>query len=700
MAAPYTLLIEKDGTNKFWHTHNGITAGRFAIEGDFTFTIDGNKCKVVEKDGASRFVYLAENISIKDNTDAGVLETGFSPVSLRNRLRELGYPKEDSIEVLGLTTDELDAIHNAASPSASNPFATMDDVGSGGSSGLSFHANAAAFPATGNTTTLYIDKANERIYRWNGTGYVAQDWQNQSDVLLKGNRPMKLVDLDAGDYTFVAGDERKVIYFYGTSNTSVIKFPNQVDASTPFKEGDELICINGNDPTEYSQQDFNISNISSNGDYTNFQFLSIAHIRLIEAGSYGWFFSYENSRQIDALKLDGSNANTNVDLGSFNLTAQALTSLNRIDGSGYYLINTGSGQVGLYATATDELIAVLDTNGDKIYKYGNGHLTYNETTNELKWDGNVIATLADIPSLSGYATESYANSVSATAENNAKTYADGLVAGLLDLRGNHNASGNTYPSSGGSGAAGAILKGDFWYISVAGTLGGVAVNIGDSIYALVNSPGTTSSNWAVLDANVGYVPEDTANKSTSVTTDQASNTKFPSVKSVFDWATNLFATKVMGAYKFRVNNTNASANATEVAFKDLGKQTYTETMVFTGGSGPSGSASLSYSAFEINNFVFLNITGIWGTAGSGNVQVVIPLPSGLPSPVKPDGLTANSDALYICTGKMSTASTTVLQAATEAVLRTNSGGTGFEIVIVQAAIAAKVVKVSLIYPKS
>lgn len=36
--------------------------------------------------------------------------------------------------------------------------------------------------------------------------------------------------------------------------------------------------------------------------------------------------------------------------------------------------------------------------------------------------------------------------------------------------------------------------------------------------------------------------EDSANKSTSVTTDQASNTKYPSVKSVFDWASGLFGT--------------------------------------------------------------------------------------------------------------------------------------------------------------
>ena len=51
-----------------------------------------------------------------------------------------------------------------------------------------------------------------------------------------------------------------------------------------------------------------------------------------------------------------------------------------------------------------------------------------------------------------------------------KDYADGLVVGLLDDRGNYDASTNLFPSSGGSGTAGAVMKGDFWYISVTGTL--------------------------------------------------------------------------------------------------------------------------------------------------------------------------------------------------------------------------------------
>lgn len=134
----------------------------------------------------------------------------------------------------------------------------------------------------------------------------------------------------------------------------------------------------------------------------------------------------------------------------------------------------------------------------------------------------------------------------AAAESAANAYTDSeisaAVVGLLDDRGNYDASSNLFPSTGGSGTAGAILKGDLWTISVAGTLGGVAVTIGDVVRALVDTPAQTAANWVVTENNIGYVPENASNKSTSVTTDQASNIKFPSVKSVFDWATGLFQT--------------------------------------------------------------------------------------------------------------------------------------------------------------
>ncbi len=79
--------------------------------------------------------------------------------------------------------------------------------------------------------------------------------------------------------------------------------------------------------------------------------------------------------------------------------------------------------------------------------------------------------------------------------------------GLWDDRGTFDASGGSYPSTGGSGTAGAILKGDIWTISVAGTLPtGQVVEPGDTVRALVDTPGNTQANWAIAQGNLGYTP--------------------------------------------------------------------------------------------------------------------------------------------------------------------------------------------------
>lgn len=62
-------------------------------------------------------------------------------------------------------------------------------------------------------------------------------------------------------------------------------------------------------------------------------------------------------------------------------------------------------------------------------------------------------------------------------------------------------------------------------------------NTGDNAVNSLYSGLATSKQDAL-----GFTPENVANKSTSVTTDQASNTKYPSVKSVYDWAVGAFAT--------------------------------------------------------------------------------------------------------------------------------------------------------------
>jgi hypothetical protein len=130
-----------------------------------------------------------------------------------------------------------------------------------------------------------------------------------------------------------------------------------------------------------------------------------------------------------------------------------------------------------------------------------------------------------------------------------KTYADNLVVGLLDDRGNFTPSPTSpgaYPSTGGSGTGGAIMKGDIWFIDANGYLGTTAVNIGASVRALVNSP-SSPAGWDILDANLGFIAENVANKVTTaadVIAFATSTVKYPAVKAIKDYVDNTVSTSV------------------------------------------------------------------------------------------------------------------------------------------------------------
>jgi len=84
-----------------------------------------------------------------------------------------------------------------------------------------------------------------------------------------------------------------------------------------------------------------------------------------------------------------------------------------------------------------------------------------------------------------------------------KEYADSLVTGLLDDRGNFTpdvTSPGGWPTTSGSGVGGAIMKGDIWFCSASGFMGTTAVVAGSSFRAVVDSPGQTAGNWNVLSA--------------------------------------------------------------------------------------------------------------------------------------------------------------------------------------------------------
>lgn len=78
-----------------------------------------------------------------------------------------------------------------------------------------------------------------------------------------------------------------------------------------------------------------------------------------------------------------------------------------------------------------------------------------------------------------------------------KAYVDSRVAALGVLQGSFDATSTDFPvGSGGTS------KGDYWYVTVAGTVHGITLNVGDLIVANVNSASVTDpSNWIFVESN-------------------------------------------------------------------------------------------------------------------------------------------------------------------------------------------------------
>ena len=165
-------------------------------------------------------------------------------------------------------------------------------------------------------------------------------------------------------------------------------------------------------------------------------------------------------------------------------------------------------------------------------------------------EGIVQAATPDVD----YTTPSTLNTVVTAAISTANAYANSISVNIFNSRGNYDASVDAFPTSGGSGAFGAIARGDQWFISVAGTIDGQAIAIGTSIYALQDAPGQILANWGIVPSGYGFTPENQANKATSVsvTTDYTgtiSDTKYPSIKSIYTWVLSAFQTSsALSAY--------------------------------------------------------------------------------------------------------------------------------------------------------
>lgn len=200
-------------------------------------------------------------------------------------------------------------------------------------------------------------------------------------------------------------------------------------------------------------------------------------------------------------------------------------------------------------------------------------LTGNEDVPIVQNGGTVRTTTRGIADLVGltYTAENVANKSSDTTlgtsdtlyptQNAVKTYVDSATTSLIRDRGNFDASTGQFPATGGSGTGNSIMKGDLWYISVAGTLGGTPVLAGYSIRALVNNPGQNAANWGILNVGLGFVPENVANKSDDGNLG-TSTTLYPTQRAVKNYVDNHGGGLTSVGIQFGTSSTGNDLNVT------------------------------------------------------------------------------------------------------------------------------------------
>jgi hypothetical protein len=114
--------------------------------------------------------------------------------------------------------------------------------------------------------------------------------------------------------------------------------------------------------------------------------------------------------------------------------------------------------------------------------------------------GNLSGVTADVAQVSVITDLASASSTTLATSSAIKTYIDTNIGGLGNLEGGWSAASGSFPV--GSSPVAGTKAGDYWYVTTAGTTGGVAFNVGDVIIAKINAASTSSAaDWIQLEVN-------------------------------------------------------------------------------------------------------------------------------------------------------------------------------------------------------
>lgn len=177
----------------------------------------------------------------------------------------------------------------------------------------------------------------------------------------------------------------------------------------------------------------------------------------------------------------------------------------------------------------------------------------------MKVLGNTTGGTANVAEVTVITDLASASSTTLATSSAVKTYIDAQVGGLGNLEGAWDASSGSFPV--GSTPSAGTKKGDYWYVSVAGTTGGVAFNIGDVIIAKIDAASTSSAaDWIQLEVNRDQATESVLGVA-RIATQTETNTGTNDTAYITPLKLVTYLNNAVGGYAANVGNASATSFA-------------------------------------------------------------------------------------------------------------------------------------------
>ncbi len=264
----------------------------------------------------------------------------------------------------------------------------------------------------------------------------------------------------------------------------------------------------------------------------------------------------------------------NLDLAKNQILNAAIQNLSSAPSSpvaGQVYYNTGDNRIYFW-----DGTAWIDMSGDIRDVIGGAGLTAGTSNGVITLDINVDNETIEVSGLDelrvkdgGITTTKLADVSTDLTTNNGSTavptaaavkaYVDANIGGLGNLEGAWDASSGSFPV--GSSPTAGTKSGDYWYVSVAGTTGGVSFNVGDVIIAKINSASTSSAaDWIQLEVNRDQATETTLGLA-EIATQTEVNTGTDDQRIVTPLKLKTYLDAAVGGYAANIGDASATSFA-------------------------------------------------------------------------------------------------------------------------------------------